>query len=405
MDVRALPLPELEGPAAEAPPSGPLPGLLARAGSTSASDLRGLVDDAAAVLGADHAKFLVADYGLVSLQELGPSGPVGARHQIEGTIAGRCFVSGDVLVAGADDGHGPVTLWVPVAEGSERLGVLEVVHPAWSDDALPELAATVRLLVLEIIGKRRYTDTLLRCRRAQPLDLAAEMQWDLLPPLTCATEHVSVSGILEPAYEIGGDSFDYALNPDQLDFAIVDAVGHGMSAVLMAVATVSSLRNSRREELGLERAYRDAGAVIADHFGQSYFVTGQIGSLDLATGRLSWINAGHPRPLLVRDGTFVGELSCRPSLPMGLGGDKKEIAVEALQPGDRVMFFTDGVIETRSESGEQYGIERLADHLVRASLDQRSTAETVRRLAASVMTYNPSGVDDDATFLLIDYHG
>jgi len=178
-----------------------------------------------------------------------------------------------------------------------------------------------------------------------------------------------------------------------------------MSAVLMAVATINSLRNSRREGHGLEMAYRSCGSMLESQFGQSFFVTGQIGSLDLATGRLTWINAGHPRPLLVRDGSFTGELACRPSMPFGLGGDVREIGVEQLQAGDRVLFFTDGVIESRSETREQFGLDRLADQLIRSTLDQRSPAETVRRLSSAVMAYNPAGVEDDATLLLVDYHG
>ena len=93
----------------------------------------------------------------------------------------------------------------------------------------------MRLLALVLISKRRYTDVVHRTRRVQPLSVAAEMQWDLLPPLACTTACVSVSGILEPAYSIGGDSFDYAMNADRVGFAIVDAVGHGMPAVLLSV--------------------------------------------------------------------------------------------------------------------------------------------------------------------------
>jgi phosphoserine phosphatase RsbU/P len=68
--------------------------------------------------------------------------------------------------------------------------------------------AVTEVLVLLIVSRRRYTDLVLRSRRAEPLSIAAEMQWSLLPPLTCATDHISASGILEPAYAIGGDTFD-----------------------------------------------------------------------------------------------------------------------------------------------------------------------------------------------------
>jgi serine phosphatase RsbU (regulator of sigma subunit) len=263
----------------------------------------------------------------------------------------------------------------------------------------------VQILVLVLVSKRRYTDAVLRSRRSEPLSVAAELQWNLLPPLTCTTDEVSVSGILEPAYSIGGDSFDYALNANTVELSIIDAVGHGLPAVMTSVAAINCLRNARREGEGLETAYLRTAEVIESQFGESTFVTAQLCTLALDTGELTWLNAGHPLPLLVRDGTFLGELSCLPSTPMGVGGPITEIAIEQLQRGDRVLFYTDGVVETRAPGGEPFGVPRLADFLVRATLDGVAPAETVRRLSASIMKYNGAGLTDDATLLLLEYHG
>lgn len=368
-----------------------------------ASELTTMVDIAGRLLGASSARMLVVDYALTSLQELGEHGPTGPREQVEGTLPGRALTSAEVVVVPSDDQT--ATVFVPLSEGSDRLGVLELTHPAWSDGLRSLLDPVVRILVLLLISKRRYTDVVLRSRRSEPLSPAAELQWDLLPPLTCSTGAVSVSGILEPAYSIGGDSFDYALNPAGLEFAIIDAVGHGMPAVLLAVSAINNLRNARREGADLEAAYMTTGEVLAGQFGDAAFVTGQLGSLTLETGELAWLNAGHPLPLLVRDRSLVGELRCAPSLPMGLGGAVSEIATEHLQSGDRVLFYTDGVVETRSPEGELFGVERLADLLVRATIDDVFPAETVRRLSSSIMAYNGAGLSDDATLLVIDYHG
>jgi serine phosphatase RsbU (regulator of sigma subunit) len=142
---------------------------------------------------------------------------------------------------------------------------------------------------------------------------------------------------------------------------------------------------------------------IAEQFGQSYYVTGQIATLDVASGRLTWVNAGHVLPLLVRNGSFVGELECAPSMPMGLGGRVVQVAVESLQRGDRVLFHTDGISESRSPAGSAFGTERLADFLVRATMDGVSVAETIRRLAAMVIAHVGSGLRDDATLFLVEY--
>jgi serine phosphatase RsbU (regulator of sigma subunit) len=380
---------------------GALAALLSNTADVPAHALHELVDHAGTVLGAASTRLLVADYALASLLELGDDGPTGERLAIDGSLAGRAFATGELVTAGDD----PTVACVPVADGSERLGVLELTAPTW-DGGPPEiLAAVVRVLVLAIVSKRRYTDVGARSRRTQPLAMAAEMQWDLLPPLACTTGRVSVSGILEPAYAIGGDSFDYAVNPGRVEFAIVDAVGHGMEAVLLSVAAINALRNTRREGGDLETGYHQADDVLRTQFGRSSFVTGQTGSLDTTSGELTWINAGHPLPLLVRDGSFVGELECRPSLPMGLGGSVVEMATVRLQPDDRVLFYSDGVTENRSAAGAHFGGERLADLLVRSTLDRLSPAETVRRLSGAVSEFSAANLGDDATLLLLQYHG
>ncbi len=318
-------------------------------------------------------------------------------------MAGRAFGSGEVVQAG----DGPVTVWFPLAEGSDRIGVLQLTFDDVPGDLLAsdEAAEVVRMLVLLLVSGRRYTDVVLRARRVRPLSEAAEAQWDLLPPLSYESETVSVSGALEPAYEIGGDSFDYAFNPRTLEFAMLDAAGHGLAAVLMASAAIHALRNARRERRSLEDTYHQIDRRIAEQFGNSYYVTGQLASLDLSTGELSWLNAGHELPMLIRNGSLIGNLECRPSRPMGLGGSVVEVHNDHLQRGDRVLFHTDGVTESRSADGSLFGHERLADFLVRATLDGLPAAETVRRLSASVVDHVGAGLRDDATMFLVEYRG
>jgi hypothetical protein len=355
---------------------------------------------AAEALGAHSGRLFIVDYGLRSIRSLDADGTAGEELPLEGTIAGRAFANGEPT----QQGDRPTVMWWPMSEGSERIGLLELTFD--DNTSIPnagEVADVVRMMVLLLVSGRRYTDVLLRARRARPLSEAAEAQWDLLPPLSYAGTNLAVSGILEPAYSIGGDSFDYAVNPDQLDLAIIDAIGHGLPAVLMASAAINTLRNARRERLKLDQAYRHADRRIAEQFGHSFYVTGQLASLDTNNGQMSWLNAGHVLPLLVRNNSFVGELACRPSMPIGLGGPVVEIAVEQLQNGDRVLFHTDGVIESRAPDGTLFGVERLADFLVRATLDRVSVAETVRRLSASVVAHVGDGLRDDATLFLVEY--
>lgn len=374
--------------------------LLRRTWDIPANELTRIVGVAGDVLGATAATILVADYGLLSLRALDDHGPTDDAQPIEATLAGRALARGEVVTSGID----PTIVYVPLTEGSERVGVLELSSDCWDEDHAVLAGPVAQLLVLLLISKRRYTDAVLRSRRSERLSTAAEIQWGLLPPLACAANGVSLSGILEPAYSIGGDSFDYALEPSGVQFAIIDALGHGMSAVLLSVAVINALRNARRDGRSISDAYAAAGSVLEEEFARTAFVTGQIGTLDVPTGQLVWLNAGHPLPLLARDG-HVRELACRPSLPMGLGGAVDEVAVERLQPGDTVLFYTDGAVESRSPRGEPFGVPRLIDHLAVAVQEGVAPAETVRRLSTSIVAYNGAALSDDATLLLLEYHG
>lgn len=389
-----------DDPASCAAASAAVAELLRRTWDIPANELTRIVDVAREVMGADAARILVADYGLLSLRALDDDGPANDAQSIEATLAGRALARSEVVTSGTD----PTMVYVPLTEGSERVGVLELSHGRWDDDAALLVAPVAQLMVLLLISKRRYTDAVLRSRRSEPLSTAAEIQWGLLPPLACTAKGIALSGILEPAYSIGGDSFDYAFEPTGVQFAIVDAVGHGMSAVLLSVAVINALRNARREGGSISDAYAAGASILEAEFARNSFVTGQIGTLDAQSGRLVWINAGHPLPLLVRDG-HVRELRCRPSLPMGLGGGVDEIAVEHLQPGDTVLFYTDGAVESRSPRGEPFGVPRLIDHLAVAVQEGVEPAETVRRLSTSVVAYNGKALTDDATLLLLEYHG
>jgi serine phosphatase RsbU (regulator of sigma subunit) len=261
-------------------------------------------------------------------------------------------------------------------------------------------------LVAELLmTKGQYTDSYSLTRRRQPMSQAAEMQWQLLPPLTFVTPQVVIAGLLEPAYEVAGDAFDYALNGDTAHLAVIDPVGHDLTATVLAAVTVGSYRHSRRAGLGLADTYTAADRAIATQFGGERFVTGQLAQLDCVTGQVQWLNAGHPLPLLVRRAKVVDTLACHPVLPLGLGFGQPEIATAALEPGDRVLFYTDGVTEGRDLAGEPFGEARLADLLVRETLAGQPAAETMRRLAHAILAHQGRTPRDDATMVFLEWPG
>ena len=230
------------------------------------------------------------------------------------------------------------------------------------------------------------------------------MQWDLLPPLSGQASGASVAGMVEPAYSTGGDSFDYAVNGDLLEFIVIDAVGHGMPAVLKSMAAITTYRNVRRGGQSREHLRRNRS-------GHGRAVRAQLlrdGNHCLAA-HLDWRadvdQCRDPEPMLVRDGSVIPSLHCAPSRPMGLGGTVREQQTITLQPADRVLVFTDGVVERRHAAAASPHLAPLTDLLLRATLDELAGPETVRRLARSVLDSCDGELADDATLVLVDYHG
>jgi hypothetical protein len=364
-------------------------------------ELVAAVTQAGRAMDADDVAVYLADYEQTLLVPL-PDGTDRTPLEIDATLAGRAFVA--IAVQEADAGAGR-RLWLPLLDGAERLGVLGLTLPA-VDDTLRLRCGWLATLVAELVlSKDQYTDGYSVTRRRQPMSPAAEMQWQLLPPLTFVTPRVVIAGLLEPAYEVAGDAFDYALNGDIAHLAVLDPVGHDLTASLLAAVTVGSYRHSRRAGLDLAATHAALDETIAAQFGGERFVTGQLGQLDCGTGRLQWINAGHPLPLLVRGAKVVDTLACHPVPPLGLGVAQPEIATAALEPADRVLFYTDGVTEGRNLAGEPFGEARLADLVVRETLAGQPAAETMRRLAHAILAHQGTTPRDDATMVFLEWPG
>ena len=325
-----------------------------------------------------------------------------AEEEVAGTMAGRAFATGQPVSARRD---GSVRMWVPVLEQTTRTGVLAVTVP----QASPEIVAQAELLGmfagLIVAVAARVSDVPHLRRRERAMSLPASMQWDLLPPLSARTGGAVIAGVLEPAYDIAGDAFDYVVNGGDLQFAILDGMGHGIGSTLLAGLAVGAYRHSRRDGAALPSIHQAIDAALAGYYGDLSFATGIIGRLAIESGQLDWSCAGHPWPLLLRDRKVVAELSCEPALPFGLGDGPPRPKAEELQPDDAVLFYTDGVIEARTADGELFGLDRLADLLEREAASGQSAEEILRRLVRAVLDHQAGGLRDDATLLLVQWTG
>jgi serine phosphatase RsbU (regulator of sigma subunit) len=368
----------------------------------AADEVAGLVAGYVKAAG-DEVVLYLADYGQRVLIPLpGVDVPAREQLQIDATLAGRAFR--DVTMFDTEAPEGRRRLWLPILDGTARLGVMEVTVDRLDEQVRLGYRRLAGLIAEVLVSKDLYGDHYKVMRRRKEMTLAAEMQWSMLPPLTFTTPRLSISGMLEPCYAIAGDTFDYAYDDDVARMALIDAMGHGFDATVMAAVVIHAYRHGRRVGATLSEHHRAMDEAFTAHFRDDQFATAQIAELDARTGRMRWLTAGHPPPLLVRDGRAVGALKCAPTMPIGMGGEIGEIAEVQLEPDDAVLLHTDGVTEARSEEGEFFGADRLADFVSRAAAAGLAPAETMRRLTHALLEHQGNDLQDDATMLLVQWH-
>jgi hypothetical protein len=339
----------------------------------------------------------------VPAPDVNGSGPL----PIQGTVAGRAFAMTTILDVEHDAGTGR-RVWLPLLDGTERIGVLRLTVAG--SDRVPEqlLAACERyahFIALMVVSKSAYTDFFERLRRTAPMTLASELVWELVPPLVLASEDFVLSALLEPCYDIGGDAFDYALDDGVLHVAVFDAMGHGLLAAGMASLALSAYRHSRRNGDGPAAAYTAIDAALAEQDLASRFVTALLAELHLATGELRWVSAGHPPPLLLRGGRLVKTLDLPPSPPLALRlapGPPAE-GRESLEPGDMLLLYTDGLTEARRPGGTLFTAERLGEFIEREAASGRAAPETLRQLREAIIERGAGALTDDATAVLVEW--
>ena len=361
----------------------------------------------AATLGTDRVAFLIADLAGRALVRLGhgnrEGGPDARRLGEESaeslpltdSVVGRVLSEQRPVSVSAPGGW---RLLAPVSQRGEVVGLLEVLLTCEpDDDAVRVVRRAAHILAFVVIANRRHTDLFEWGQRTTPFQLSAEIQRRLLPgAFTCEAGECTLSAWLEPAATIGGDTFDYSLARDLLHLSVTDAMGHGVSSALTATLCVASLRNSRRTGASLLQQAAAADTAMRAH-AKDAFVTGLLGRVDLRTGVLGLVNAGHVLPLLIRDAAIT-PVQLPADLPFGLNAERAYRRTDLqLEPGDRFVIVTDGMLERRA-----------AALPLTALLEQTRTLhprEATRRLADAVLEVAGPQLADDATMLVLDWHG
>jgi serine phosphatase RsbU (regulator of sigma subunit) len=356
----------------------------------------------AAVSKVEAVNLLLVDYGQELLSPFGAyQGPSLGQERVEQGAAGVAYRTQAAQVGRVQLGW---RACVPVTLAGERFGVLEVRLAAEPNPGLvAELERVAMALAFALAAAGRATDEVELARRGRPLSLPAEIQWELLPRQALTAPEYAVAGTVEPAYDVGGDTFDYAAQPRALMVSVTDAMGHGLQAALLAGLAVAALRNARRRPAGLVEQADQANRALHAQFGGERFVTGQVLRLDVPGGTGAVINAGHPLPRLVRGGR-VEPVGLDADLPFGVDPEAiYQVQPLQLEPEDRLVLVSDGVLEAAPEGGAAYGAGRL-DAALQASREL-AAYEVARLIVQEVIAHRAGDLADDLTVVCLDWCG
>ena len=359
-------------------------------------------------IGANDVSFLIADFSgqaLIRLQHAGSElatrtqgRETAERVPLVGTPHGRAL-AGQTVEVESSGGDSGTRVYAPVTNRGEAIGLIELHLAEIPDEqTLANVALAAHALAYVVIANRRFTDLFAWGQRSVRLSLAAEIQHRLLPAsYTCEAGQFTLAAWLEPAGDVGGDTFDFSMDRDTLHLSMTDAMGHEVGAAVLATVLVGALRNARRAGVQLGEQARLANAGLHDFARRGGFVTGQLARIDLREETAAIVNAGHPSPLRLRGGR-VEPVALHADPPFGIvEGQEFLVQPLPLEPGDRLMFLTDGMLERNVAS-----VDLAA--LVTAGADMHPR-EAVQHLTQTILEAAGGELKDDAAAMCLDWHG
>lgn len=236
------------------------------------------------------------------------------------------------------------------------------------------------------------------------MQLASAAQKELIPhvfPPFPERKGLDLSATLYPAREVGGDLYDYFIMGNTLYFCIGDVSGKGVQASLFMAATHYLFRNVVARSAAADAAGQINASLCADNE-NCRFITFWFGCLDLASGRLEYVNAGHNAPVLVRDGRveFFPESD---NMPFGISDDERFISKSTvLLPGDTLLLYTDGVTEAMDADGREFGTEPMMQ--AAESVSDGSASGVIGKVLERVRQHaSGAAQSDDITMLCVKF--
>jgi sigma-B regulation protein RsbU (phosphoserine phosphatase) len=308
--------------------------------------------------------------------------------------------------AGAEacGGRSAPALTFELRHGGERLGFLlvgaKVSGMRTSREEIALLVALASQVAVALRNSILYEENLQKVVLEEELGLARRIQQRFLPSRFPTGLPVEVHGVNLPSKQVGGDYFDFfGLGDGGYAIAIADVSGKGVPAALLASMLQASLRTLMRGGASPGRVVEQMNGLLCESTTPEQFVTLFLGHLDLETMRLTYVNAGHNYPIVVRQG--VSEMLLPSELILGIDEQARypECSV-SLGAGDTLLLYTDGVTEARRSDGEEFGEERLAQLLCAPS--GACAAGVVQEIRDTVLQFTePGEPQDDMTLLVL----
>ena len=292
----------------------------------------------------------------------------------------------------------------PIISNNEVIGVFNLESDqlnAYTDDDLQVLLLLASQVAI-IIEKVMLHEHLIEKKRLEgQLEVARQVQLELLPSTDPQIEGFDISAYNFPTEEVSGDYYDWVrIFEDQIGIVIADVSGKGVPAALLMAFLRASLRAATHIGYAPHISMSKVNYLLWESIERNQFVTAFYGVLDASNKTLAYTNAGHNPPLLL-DAEGNARFIERGGLPLGMFRDTRYYEYYlAIEPGQLLVLYTDGVTEATNESGEEYGRDRL-ERSVRANR-HLTARELIKATYKDVLQWTGGrGANDDITFFVI----
>ncbi len=298
-------------------------------------------------------------------------------------------------------------LCVPLKVQGRITGVIYVDNRLqaglFTPDDLELLSAIAHSAAIAIENARLYRVAVEKGRMERELQVAHELQASLLPRTTPQVPGWEFAAAWQPARQTSGDYYDFfAAREGEVGLVIGDVSGKGMAAALFMTLTRSIVRASLAQPAALAEAIERANRLICADSTAGMFVTLFCAEIELATGQVTYVNAGHNPPLLISDGE--GEQRLEELYPTGMAlGILEDALFEQrtvqMMPGDLLLLYTDGVPDATRDNGERFQMPRLRQVI----LDQGNGAagDVLSALSGSVAAFTGTSEQFDDMALVV----